>query len=82
MPGSNHHICSKVKLTADYSGSETEAQRFLKELSHSVNNALDYISGELDDLPLLKNRSVRYDELIIDIGRLMNAISKMNSRTG
>jgi len=68
MTGSSHHICSRINVTADYSGSESEAHLFLKELPHMVNSALDYLSDELDNLPVLKHRSIRFRQLSIDIG--------------
>lgn len=68
MQGSSHHICSQVKLSADYNGSESEAHFFMKELPHMVNSALSYVSDELDGLPGLKSRSIRFRRLSIDIG--------------
>ena len=68
MTSSSHHICSQVVLTADYNGSESAARMFMKDLPHWVQDALDYLSDELNDLPAVNEKSIRFSELKLDIG--------------
>lgn len=68
MSVSNQHICSRLMVSADYSGSESEGRLFMEELPHMIKEALNYLSDELNDLPQLKTRSIRFSELSLEIG--------------